>query len=69
MKKQISHVQVPVHDLDDSINWYVTYLGATFSANFGDFAVVEFDEGPSIFLWKTDDITVGGKPFQERAFK
>ncbi|RXZ81747.1 VOC family protein [Paenibacillaceae bacterium] len=68
MKKFISHVQVPVNNLDDSIDWYVKFLGGTLAANFGVFAIIEFNEGPNINLWKTNDnttstFTVDGEPF------
>lgn len=68
MKRFISHVQLPVRDLDQSINWYVKYLQCKFIANFGEFAIIEFNEGTSINLWKTNDITsstflVNGYPF------
>ncbi|GIO97141.1 hypothetical protein J14TS5_22270 [Paenibacillus lautus] len=68
MKRFISHVQLPVRDLEQSISWYVKYLRCKFIANFGGFAIIEFNEGPSINLWKTNDITsstfsVNGNPF------
>ncbi|MHA7966711.1 VOC family protein [Paenibacillus sp. CAU 1782] len=68
MKKFISHVQVPVNNLEDSIYWYVNCLGGTLAADFGVFAIIELNEGPNINLWKTDDkttstFTVDGKPF------
>ncbi|MGZ9583752.1 VOC family protein [Paenibacillus marinisediminis] len=68
MRKYISHVQVPANNLEDSIDWYVTFLGGTLAANFGEFAIIELSEGPNINLWKTDDrtsstFTVEGHPF------
>ena len=68
MKKFVSHVQVPVNSLDDSIDWYVKYLGGTLAANYGEFAIIELSEGPNINLWVTDDkttstFTIDGKPF------
>lgn len=68
MKKFISHVQVPVNNLDESIDWYVNFLGGTLSANFGVFAIIELSEGPNINLWKTEDrttstFTVDGNPY------
>lgn len=68
MGKFISHVQVPTNSLEDSIQWYMECLGATLAANFGDFAIIELDNGPNINLWQTNDVitstfTVEGKPF------
>lgn len=67
MKKHISHVQVPVNHLEDSIIWYEKFLGGACAANFGDFAIIELNEGPNINLWKTEDnisstFTVNGRP-------
>lgn len=57
MRTHISHVQVPVHHLEDSIEWYVKCLGGTLAANFGVFAIIELSEGPNIHLWETEDRT------------
>lgn len=68
MSRFISHVQVPVQDLEKAAEWYVQYLDCEFLANFGDFALVRFkNDGVNIFLWKTSDettasFTVNGKP-------
>lgn len=68
MKKWISHVQVPAHNLEAAIDWYVKVLGGTLAANFGVFAIIDLTEGPNINLWQTTDkttstFTVDGEPF------
>ena len=68
MKKCISHVNMPANNLEDSTDWYVKYLGCTFIADFGDFAILELEEGPGIYLRLTGDrtantFTVEGIPF------
>lgn len=58
MKSFISHVQVPVKDLEEAVAWYVKCLDCEFLSNFGDFALIKFkDDSVNIFLWKTSDIT------------
>lgn len=64
----ISHSQVPVSNLEESIQWYSMFLGCREKANYGTFAIMEFNNGPDIFLWKTNDntsstFTVNGEDF------
>ncbi|MBP2000684.1 catechol 2,3-dioxygenase-like lactoylglutathione lyase family enzyme [Paenibacillus shirakamiensis] len=55
MLKGISHVQLPVKNVEESVVWYTTYLGLELKANFEAFAVLKFGEGPDLFLWETQD--------------
>lgn len=64
----ISHVQVPVNDLDRAVEWYCGVFGCRVEGNFGDFASVKFGNDVDLFLWKTEDrtianFTVGGEEY------
>ncbi|MBB3114801.1 catechol 2,3-dioxygenase-like lactoylglutathione lyase family enzyme [Paenibacillus phyllosphaerae] len=75
MSNFISHVQIPVKNLDEAINWYTTYLDCRLHANFGDFSIISFAEDEThIFLWQTSDETnstfsVNGEPFPAIGFQ
>ncbi|MBO7745084.1 VOC family protein [Paenibacillus sp. MWE-103] len=61
----ISHVQVPVTDLNRAVAWYTDVFGWELEGNFGDFASVRLGNRVNLFLWKTEDettanFTVGG---------
>lgn len=53
----ISHVQVPVKDLDRAVEWYCDIFGCRLEGNFGVFASVTFGNEINLFLWKTEDGT------------
>lgn len=53
----ISHVQVPVKDLDLAVQWYSDIFGCRLEGNFGVFASVTFGNNVNLFLWKTEDKT------------
>ncbi|MBD3918462.1 VOC family protein [Paenibacillus sp. PR3] len=64
----ISHVQVPVTDLDQAVEWYCNIFGCRLEGNFGVFASVTFGNEVNLFLWKTEDVstanfTVGGEAY------
>ncbi len=54
----IDHVQLPVSDAREAVEWYVSRLG--FEATDvlrDDLAVVRLPTGPTLFLWRTNDQT------------
>lgn len=53
----ISHVQVPVTDLDQAVEWYCNLFGCRLEGNFDVFASVTFGNEVNLFLWKTEDGT------------
>jgi catechol 2,3-dioxygenase-like lactoylglutathione lyase family enzyme len=66
--KEISHIQIPVLDLNRSFEFYLEILGFRLKGNFGEFAVIGLDKGVTIFLWVTQDqttttFTVNGENF------
>lgn len=75
MGKFISHVQIPVKNLEKAAAWYYTYLDCTLHANFGEFAIISFKEDRThIFLWQTSDrgtvtFTVNGEPYPAIGFQ
>ncbi|WP_336789624.1 VOC family protein [Paenibacillus sp. MMO-177] len=75
MTQFISHVQIPVKNLEETVEWYVSYLDCEFIANFGDFALIRFREDrTNIFLWQTADETtatfsVNGESFPTIGFQ
>jgi catechol 2,3-dioxygenase-like lactoylglutathione lyase family enzyme len=57
MSRFISHVQIPVKNLEKAINWYVNNLDCEFINNFGDFAIIKFkSDNINIFMWKTSEL-------------
>lgn len=75
MGRFISHVQIPVKNLEDAAKWYKNVLDCTIHANFGEFSIVSFKEDQThIFLWQTSDgitstFTVNGEPFPTIGFQ
>ncbi|MDQ0227712.1 VOC family protein [Metabacillus niabensis] len=75
MGRSISHVQIPVKNLEKAIDWYVNNLDCEFLANFDDFAIVRFkSDDVNIFMWKTSDEThatfnVNGQAFPTIGFQ
>jgi catechol 2,3-dioxygenase-like lactoylglutathione lyase family enzyme len=69
MLQQIDHVQLPVSDLGQAIEWYTTHLGfSVLHHEDKHHAVLRLEEGPTLFLWRTGDVTaatftVDGQPF------
>ncbi|SFJ83120.1 hypothetical protein SAMN02799624_06174 [Paenibacillus sp. UNC496MF] len=64
----ISHVQVPVTDLNRAVEWYTDVFGWESEGNFGDFASLRLGNRVNLFLWKTEDettanFTVGGEEY------
>lgn len=56
MRQCISHVQIPVKNVDEAMEWYEKVLDCERLANFGEFAVIRFkDDKVTIFLWKSPD--------------
>jgi len=53
----ISHVQVPVKDLDLAVEWYRDVFECRLEGSFGNFASVTFGNNVNLFLWKTEDAT------------
>lgn len=53
----ISHVQAPVKDLDQAVEWYSGVFGCRPEGNFGNFASVKFGNSVDLFLWKTESGT------------
>lgn len=70
MGKFISHVQIPVKNLEEAALWYITNL-----TNFGKFAIIGFKEDKThIFLWQSSDkesstFSVNGEPFPSIGFQ
>ncbi|QKS45606.1 VOC family protein [Paenibacillus cellulosilyticus] len=67
-KPYISHVQLPVNDLDQAVEWYCGVFGCRLEGNFGDFASVKFGNDVNLFMWKTEtgttaNFTVGGEEY------
>lgn len=75
MGEFISHVQIPVKNLEEAASWYITNLDCTLHANFGEFAIIGFKEDKThIFLWQSSDMetstfTVNGEPFPSIGFQ
>lgn len=56
--ERIDHNQVPVIDLDKSIEWYVSILGFKLvDKPNNDLAVLSLSSGSTLLLWKTSDKT------------
>ena len=56
--ERIDHNQVPVMDLDQSIDWYVRILGFTLvDKPNDDLAVLSLSSGSTLLLWKSTDKT------------
>lgn len=56
--ERIDHNQVPVIDLDKSIDWYVSVLGFKLVDKPNkDLAVLSLSSGSTLLLWKTSDKT------------
>lgn len=53
----ISHVQIPVRDLEQAVSWYTQIFGCKQIGAFGTFASLAFDNGVNLFLWQTNDDT------------
>lgn len=56
---KLEHMQIPVKDLDESINWYVSNLGfqLTGKSNEHHHAFIILQEGPMLMLWETKENT------------
>ncbi|MCQ6557410.1 VOC family protein [Paenibacillus mendelii] len=56
---RVSHVMVPVRELDESITWYEANLGFRlhWKRNDGKMAILTLPEGPHFFLWETEHDT------------
>ncbi len=54
----IDHVQLPVADTRQAVDWYTRYLGFEVTDVLqDDLAVVRLAAGPTLFLWRTRDQT------------
>src|SRR5713226_711992 len=52
----IDHVQVPVADLEEAIEWYTRQLGFQLAQRATpELAFLQLPPGPALLLWKTDD--------------
>jgi len=56
---KLEHMQIPVKNLNDSIDWYVGNLGFQLQAKNEDQhqAFLTLQEGPMLMLWETNDDT------------
>jgi predicted lactoylglutathione lyase len=56
---KLEHMQIPVKDLDESINWYVSNLGFQLTGKSQEHhhAFLTLEEGPMLMLWETKDET------------
>ncbi|EPY12112.1 VOC family protein [Paenibacillus alvei] len=56
---KLEHMQIPVKDLDESIEWYVSHLGFKLSGKSKEHhhAFLTLEEGPMLMLWETSEIT------------
>ncbi len=56
---KLEHMQIPVRDLTESIQWYVNYLGFQLEGKSEDnhHAFLTLQEGPMLMLWETKDKT------------
>ena len=68
MLRFISHVQLPVPDVAQAVEWYTAHLGFTLEVHHAQVdALLNLDSGPTLFLWQTQDaikpFTVNGQPF------
>jgi catechol 2,3-dioxygenase-like lactoylglutathione lyase family enzyme len=66
--EKVTHVQVPVQDVQKAVEWYTKYLGCETDMVSETNAILRWTTGPTIFLWKTTDqttstFTVNGEPF------
>ncbi|MFD2171640.1 sigma-70 family RNA polymerase sigma factor [Tumebacillus lipolyticus] len=51
------HMQIPVRQLDESIEWYKTHLGFGLKEHYGKCAFLSLSTGPLLMLWQTADQT------------
>ncbi|SFB53995.1 Catechol 2,3-dioxygenase [Cohnella sp. OV330] len=56
---KLEHMQIPVKDLNDSVNWYVTNLGFQLTGKSDEHhhAFLSLQEGPMLMLWETAEET------------
>jgi predicted transcriptional regulator YdeE/catechol 2,3-dioxygenase-like lactoylglutathione lyase family enzyme len=55
---RVTHVQLPVGDLRQAIEWYTGTLGFdVYHDSNGDHAILSLKDGPTLFLWETSDPT------------
>lgn len=53
------HMQIPVKNLDESISWYIEYLGFTLKEHYGSSAFLALPTGPWLMLWQSSDDSHG----------
>ncbi|GKS10694.1 hypothetical protein YDYSY3_16940 [Paenibacillus chitinolyticus] len=51
----IDHVQLPVSNLKQSIEWYGKMFGCTLLDNYGECAMLKLENGPNLMLWQSSD--------------
>ncbi|MFC5406445.1 VOC family protein [Cohnella soli] len=56
---KLEHMQIPVKDLDESIDWYVSNLGfkLTGKSSENHHAFLTLGEGPMLMIWETKEDT------------
>ncbi|BFH62757.1 MULTISPECIES: VOC family protein [Paenibacillus] len=56
---KLEHMQIPVQDLNESINWYVSNLGFQLTGKSEEHhhAFLTLEEGPMLMLWETKEDT------------
>lgn len=56
---KLEHMQIPVQDLNESINWYVSNLGFQLTGKSEEHhhAFLILEEGPMLMLWETKEDT------------
>jgi RNA polymerase sigma factor (sigma-70 family) len=55
--KSLFHIQIPVKNLDEAINWYSNNLGFKLREHYGKCAFLSLPTGPLLMLWQTSDET------------
>jgi len=57
--EKLEHMQIPVKNLEESIDWYVKNLGFTVQgwSKESHHAFLTLPEGPMLMLWETQDQT------------